>query len=167
MTSINKLFASILSCRHKWTSPFSPFENGYLPFVSLSTNGQRTDFRLYNERMVSGLRKNTRASVFLWNSNIYTVDICICINIYIIYIVPFSLHTVQRKTANSVCLLQTENGNGKLLFLHWERKTEMANFCFFAANGNKKQKFIFLGWGTMGSNRHFRFQQTCPSMLIG
>jgi hypothetical protein len=36
---------------------------------------------------------------------------------------------------------QTENGtNGTML------QTEMANFRLLAANGNKKQKFVFLGW---------------------
>jgi hypothetical protein len=35
--------------------------------------------------------------------------------------------------------------NGKVAFVCCKQKTEMANFCLFAANGNGKWKFVFLG----------------------
>jgi hypothetical protein len=44
----------------------------------------------------------------------------------------------MRKLATSVCLLQTENGNGKIQF--------------FAANGNGKWKFVFFGQQTINGN---------------
>ncbi len=44
---------------------------------------------------------------------------------------------LTEKTATSVCFLQTE--------------TETANFCLFAANGNGKRKFVFLGRQTINS----------------
>jgi hypothetical protein len=43
---------------------------------------------------------------------------------------------------------------------------EMANFCLFAVNRNRKQKFVFLGWQMINSNQRLLFQQTCPSMLL-
>jgi hypothetical protein len=48
-------------------------------------------------------------------------------------------HTQQTEnglTEKGVCLLQTENGNSKLSSL-------------FAANGSRKQKFVFLGRQTI------------------
>jgi hypothetical protein len=38
----------------------------------------------------------------------------------------------------SVCFLQSE--------------METANFCLFAANGNRKRMFVFLGWQTIKGN---------------
>jgi hypothetical protein len=62
-----------------------------------------------------------------------------------------------------------ENGtNGKWQFPiacgKW--KAEMAKVRLFATNGNGKQKFVFIGWQTINSNRLMTFQQTCPSMCI-
>ncbi len=47
--------------------------------------------------------------------------------------------TELQKTATSICLLKTENGNGKLPF--------------FAGNTNGKRKFVFLGHQTINGNR--------------
>jgi hypothetical protein len=81
---------------------------------SSSTKGQTTNFRLYDEQAVNGLRKIAWASVF---------------------------HC-------------------------YKRKTEAAIFGLFAANGNGKRKFVFLGRQTINGNRRLLFQQTCPSMLF-
>ncbi len=51
------------------------------------------------------------------------------------------------KTTTSVCLLQTDNGNGKHPFA-------------FAANGNGKRKSVFPGWQTRNGNRRLLFKQT-------
>ncbi len=45
-------------------------------------------------------------------------------------------------------------------------KAEMANVPLFATNGNEKQKFVFIGWQTINSNRLMTFQQPYPSMCI-
>jgi hypothetical protein len=37
------------------------------------------------------------------------------------------------------------NGKQQLLFVCRKRKTETSNFHLFAANKNRKQKFVFLG----------------------
>jgi hypothetical protein len=58
-------------------------------------------------------------------------------------------------------LLQTENGNGKLLFVCCKRKTAMANFRLFAANGNGKWKFVFLD--LPNASQRLLLQKTCPS----
>ncbi len=66
-------------------------------------------------------------------------------------------------------LLQTENGtDGKrqLPFVCCKRKTETANFCLFAANGNGKWKFVFYGQWTINGYRRLPFQQKCPFMHI-
>jgi hypothetical protein len=39
------------------------------------------------------------------------------------------------------------------------------SFPYVAANGNGKQKFVFLDRQTINCNRLLLFQQTCPSML--
>jgi hypothetical protein len=51
--------------------------------------------------------------------------------------------------ATSVCLMQTENGNGELFF-----------FCKW------KRTFVFLAWQTINCNRHLLFQQKCPSVPL-
>jgi hypothetical protein len=56
--------------------------------------------------------------------------------------------TVNRN-GTSVCLLQTENGNGELFF-----------FCKW------KRTFVFLAWQTINCNRHLLFQQKCPSVPL-
>jgi hypothetical protein len=43
---------------HRWESPFSPFANGKLAFVSSPTNGKTTKFRLLDEQTLNGLREN-------------------------------------------------------------------------------------------------------------
>ncbi len=45
------------------------------------------------------------------------------------------------------------------------QKTETVNFRLFVANGNGKQKFVFLGRQTINSNRRLLFQQTCLSIV--
>jgi hypothetical protein len=42
----------------------------------------------------------------------------------------------------------------------------MANFCLFAANGNRKRKFVFLCQQMINSYLRLVFQQTCPSTVI-
>ncbi len=42
--------------------------------------------------------------------------------------------------------------------------TKNSNFFLFAANGNRKRKFVFLGLQTINSSQRFLLQQTCPSM---
>jgi hypothetical protein len=37
-------------------------------------------------------------------------------------------------------------------------KAEMANVRLFGTNGNGKQKFVFIGWQTINSNRLMPFQ---------
>ncbi len=46
------------------------------------------------------------------------------------------------------------------------QKTELTenNFHVFAANGNGKRKFVFLGWQKVKSNRRLLFQM-CPSIV--
>ncbi len=58
--------------------------------------------------------------------------------------------TDQQKTAISVCLLQTENGNGKLHFVCCKRK-RITEVCF-------------PWWANDKRNRRMPFQQKCPSM---
>ncbi len=61
---------------------------------------------------------------------------------------------------------QTKNGsNGKqpLPFVFCKWKTEIANFRIFAANGNGKWMFVFLGQQKINDNR---FEQTCPSVHV-
>jgi hypothetical protein len=57
-----------------------------------------------------------------------------------IYLVPFSVYCI------------------------YKRETETANFRLFAANGNRKLKFVFLGQQTISGNRRLLFPQTCPSL---
>jgi hypothetical protein len=52
----------------------------------------------------------------------------------------------------------------QLPFTWFKWKIETANFLLFAANGNKKWKFVFLGWKRITGNRLLQFQQSCPSM---
>jgi hypothetical protein len=47
-----------MSYDHRWASPFSPFANEQLPFVSSLTKGQTKNFRLHDEQTVNGLKKN-------------------------------------------------------------------------------------------------------------
>ncbi len=55
-----------------------------------------------------------------------------------------------KENVTSVCWLQTENGNGKLLlFVCWKRK----------------RSFVFLGRQTINDNQRLLFQQMCPSMI--
>jgi hypothetical protein len=64
------------------------------------------------------------------------------------------------------------DGKRQLLFFFCKRKTETANFSLFAANGNGKQTFVFLGWKTINGNRRLLFQQSAhlcsyaPSFLF-
>jgi hypothetical protein len=65
--------------------------------------------------------------------------------------------------------LQTENGTrGKrqLPFFSWKWKMDTPNFRLFAANGNGKQKFVFLSRQMKNANGRLLFQQTCPSMPV-
>jgi hypothetical protein len=54
----------------------------------------------------------------------------------------------HRQTAASVCLLQTENGNGQLPFVY--------------ANGNGKRKIVFLGQQNINGNRRLLFPANVP-----
>ncbi len=55
--------------------------------------------------------------------------------------------------------------NGNFRWFAGNIKTEIANFRLFAANGNGKFKFFFLGLKTINGKRRLLFQQTCPSMI--
>jgi hypothetical protein len=55
----------------------------------------------------------------------------------------------KQKTATSIRLLQME--------------TETANFRLFAAKGNEKRKFVFLGRQVINSNRSLLYPQICAS----
>jgi hypothetical protein len=57
-------------------------------------------------------------------------------------------------------------GKQQLVFVFCKRKKETTNFHLFAANGNGKRKFVFIGWQMINSNQGLLFQQTCPSMLF-
>jgi hypothetical protein len=51
---LSSFFCIVPAFNHRWASPFSPFSlfaNGQLPFVSSSTSGQMTNFRLYDQAM--------------------------------------------------------------------------------------------------------------------
>jgi hypothetical protein len=56
------------------------------------------------------------------------------------------------------------NGKRQLPFVCCKREMEMTDFRLFAANGNRKWKFVFLFRQTINGNRRLLFQQTCPSM---
>ncbi len=58
------------------------------------------------------------------------------------------------------------NGKRKFPFICCKRKMETANFRFFAANGNRKRMFDFLGRQTINDNRRLLFRQTCPSIYV-
>ncbi len=87
-----------LFCRYSWASPFIPFSNGYLPFVSTSTNGQMTNFFLLDEQTVNGLRKIFWASLFCFLFEMATYTYITVIYTYI-YLVPFSVCSKQLKVA--------------------------------------------------------------------
>ncbi len=57
-----------------------------------------------------------------------------------------------------------KNGKQQLPFFRKQKK-ETANFRLFAAKGNGKRTFIFLGQQTINGNRRLLLQQTCPSMF--
>ncbi len=50
----------------------------------------------------------------------------------------------------------------KLLFISCYWKKDTANFRLFAANGNGRRKFGFLGWQMINGNRRLLYQHTCP-----
>ncbi len=62
--------------------------------------------------------------------------------------------------------LTVTNGNLQLLFCSCKWKIEITNFHLFAANGNGKQKFVFLGWQMINSNLLLRFPQMCSSSHV-
>jgi hypothetical protein len=43
---------------------------------------------------------------------------------------------------------------------------ETANSRLFAANGNGKRTFVFIGLQTIDGKRRLLFQQTCPTMSV-
>ncbi len=53
------------------------------------------------------------------------------------------------------------NGKWQLPFVCCKQKTEITNFNIFPANGNGKQKLVYLG-----GKRLLLFQQKFPSMLV-
>jgi hypothetical protein len=56
----------------------------------------------------------------------------------------------------------TEIGNFRLFYANGKRKQQTKNK--FAANGNGKRTFVFLGRQTINGKQHLLFQQKCPSM---
>ncbi len=64
---------------------------------------------------------------------------------------------------------QTEketNGKRQLPFVFCKRKSETSNFRLFAANGNVKRKFVFLGSTKDKRYQRLLFQPTYPSMCV-
>ncbi len=57
------------------------------------------------------------------------------------------------------------NGQPQLPFVCCKWKMETVNLCVFAANGNGKQKFVFLCQQTVNGNWWLLFQQWCPLCL--
>jgi hypothetical protein len=90
-------------------------------------------------------------------SHVYTPCLMSILHVYIfpclhlhVYMFNFAETKYWWKRENSVCLLQTENGNGKLSFV-----------C-----SNQKWKFVLLNRQKINGNRWLLFQQTCPSMPL-
>jgi hypothetical protein len=77
------------------------------------------------------------------NGSIYIVPFSVFMYICIVYMLLFKY---------TVYIFPENRTNGK-----W-------NFRLFAANGNGKQKFVFLGRQMINVNRRLLFQRTCPSM---
>jgi hypothetical protein len=68
---------------------------------------------------------------------------------------------------NFMSLLQTGNKTSRkrqLTYVCCKQKTETANVCLFAANGDRS--FAFLGCQTINSNRRLLCQQTFPSLPL-
>jgi hypothetical protein len=61
---------------------------------------------------------------------------------------------VANGMVTTVCLLPTKT-----------KKVNFRFFGFFAANGNGKRKFVFLGQKMINGNQQLLFLQTCPSMI--
>ncbi len=62
------------------------------------------------------------------------------------------------------------NGKQQLPFVCCKRKTETANFPLFAAKGNGKWKFVFLGRQTINSHQNCCCSQhahLCMEQIIG
>ncbi len=86
-------------------SPFSPFANGQLPFVSSSANGITTNFRLHDEQTVNGLRKIAWGfvfrlkpqEIFVYIHTYIYIYMHICIYIYVLYI---CIYVYPEKGAN-------------------------------------------------------------------
>jgi hypothetical protein len=85
----------------------------------------------------------------------------ICVYVYV-YTYDYSICICMCICICKHIVLYTENGN---FCLHAaKRNTETANFRLFAANGNRKRKFVFPGRHTINDNRSLLFQQACLSM---
>ncbi len=115
---MHELYVEGSSCgNHRWASPFSLFSlfaNRWLPFVSLSTNGQITNLSLHDEKTVKGLGKIAWAS-----------DFCLKQQHIRVYIqVPFSIYifTKMELMENGAFHLFAANENGKLLLACCRRK---------------------------------------------
>ncbi len=55
----------------------------------------------------------------------------------------------------------------QLPFVCWRQKMEMANFHLFAANGNGKQKFVFLGWQVTKQKLTIAVLANFPNVFLG
>ncbi len=109
--------------------------------------GKMTNFCWHDKQKVNGLRKVAWASVWRLHVSIFPclhvfLFLCLCLHVSSLHVSmspgPCFLNSNnkkwnQRKMATSVCLLQTGP----------------ANFRLFAANGNRKRKFIFLSLWTI------------------
>jgi hypothetical protein len=73
---------------------------------------------------------------------------------------------INIETATQIYIVNGTNGKWQFPFVCSKHKAEKAKFCLFTANGNGKQKFVFLGRQTINDNRQLLFQQTCQSMAI-
>jgi hypothetical protein len=101
-----------------------------------------------------------------------SISPCLMSSVYVSMSPPPCLH-LHVSTSMSPCpclhasgIPQTENrtnGKQQLLNGYCKRKTE--NSHLFAANRNRKWKFVFLGWQLTKGNQRVLFQQMCPSKI--
>jgi hypothetical protein len=133
-------------------SPFSPFANGSLPFVSSSTNGQTTNFRLHKEQRVNGsclpldfFRKTSEFPSIL-NVFIYKYS-----SFFAAWWERGAVGLAQKWAEECVMMLrgqerlQTENGtNGKrrLPFVYCKRERKRRTSVCLLQNVNGKRKCI-------------------------
>jgi hypothetical protein len=66
---------------YRWASPFSPFINVSLPFVTLSTHRKPTNFCLLDEQIGNGFRENGPGFRFPFDVSI-SMSLCLGLHIF-------------------------------------------------------------------------------------